>query len=115
MAVIAAYNFCNRSFDGFVAGAAAAGFSNVAIGFYPNYYDELIENMTDHDLRAPRCSGGSTRFARPSMSAILPANSRQAHFALAGPGPSPRGRAGGVRRRNHRLVTTAYVRSERRD
>lgn len=54
MAVISAYNFCNRNFDGFLAGAAAAGFENVAIGFYPNYYDELIENMTDDDIAALR-------------------------------------------------------------
>lgn len=54
MAVISAYNFCNRSFDGFLAGAAAAGFRNVAIAFYPNYYDDLIENMTDDDIAALR-------------------------------------------------------------
>lgn len=52
MAMIAAYNFCNRNFSGFIAGAAAAGFKHVAIGFYPNYYDDLIENMTDADMAA---------------------------------------------------------------
>lgn len=54
MSVIAAYNFCNRNFDSFLAGAAAAGFKHVAIGFYPNYYDELIENMTDDEIDALR-------------------------------------------------------------
>ncbi len=54
MAIIAAYSFCNRNFSGFIAGAASAGFENVAIAFYPNYYDELIENMTDEDLRSLR-------------------------------------------------------------
>lgn len=54
MSVIAAYNFCNRNFNGFLAGAAAAGFENVAIGFYPKYYDTPIETMTDDDLRKLR-------------------------------------------------------------
>ena len=54
MAVISAYNFCNRNFDSFLAGAAAAGFDHVAIGFYPNYYDELIENMSEEDIEGLR-------------------------------------------------------------
>ncbi len=54
MAVISAYNFCNRNFDSFLAGAAAAGFDHVAIGFYPNYYAELIENMTDEKIEELR-------------------------------------------------------------
>lgn len=54
MPVIAAYNFCNRNFDSFLAGAAAAGFEHVAIGFYRGYYDELIENMTERDIDALR-------------------------------------------------------------
>jgi inosose dehydratase len=54
MSTIAAYNFCNRNFNGFLSGAAAAGFEHVAIGFYRGYYDELIENMTDEDIDALR-------------------------------------------------------------
>jgi inosose dehydratase len=54
MALIAAYNFCNRNFDSFLSGAAAAGFEHVAIGFFPNYYEELIENMTEDDIAALR-------------------------------------------------------------
>jgi len=52
MPVISAYNFCNRNFDSFLSGAAAAGFEHVAIGFYPNYYDAVIETMTDAELEA---------------------------------------------------------------
>ncbi len=33
-AIIAAYNFCNRRFDSFLPAAAAAGFENVALGYY---------------------------------------------------------------------------------
>jgi len=47
MSIIAAYNFCNRDFDAFIAGAAAAGFRNVAVGFYPNYLDLPLEDLTD--------------------------------------------------------------------
>jgi len=46
MATIAAYNFCNRDFDAFLAGAAAAGFRNVAVGFYPNYLDLPLEELS---------------------------------------------------------------------
>ncbi|NLO04232.1 MAG: sugar phosphate isomerase/epimerase [candidate division WS1 bacterium] len=54
MPMIAAYNFCNRNFDGFIAGAAAAGFKHVAIGFYTGYYNQPIETMSDDDMRALR-------------------------------------------------------------
>ena len=46
MSIIAAYNFCNRDFDAFLTGAAAAGFSQVAVGFYPNYLDLPLEDLT---------------------------------------------------------------------
>lgn len=46
MATIAAYNFCNRDFDAFLAGAAAAGFGKVAVGFYPNYLDLPLEGLS---------------------------------------------------------------------
>lgn len=47
MAVIAAYNFCNRDFDAFLGGAAAAGFNHVAVGFYPGYLDLPLETLSD--------------------------------------------------------------------
>jgi len=46
MSVIAAYNFCNKDFEAFLAGAAAAGFENVALGFYPGYLDLPLENLS---------------------------------------------------------------------
>ncbi|MGC9317915.1 MAG: sugar phosphate isomerase/epimerase family protein [Armatimonadota bacterium] len=52
MAIIAAYNFCNQDFDSFLAGAAAAGFENVAVGFYAGYYDQPLETMTDDEAEA---------------------------------------------------------------
>lgn len=52
MAIIAAYNFCNQDFDSFLAGAAAVGFENVAVGFYAGYYDQPLETMTDEEAEA---------------------------------------------------------------
>lgn len=51
MATIAAYNFCNRDFEAFLTGAAAAGFEHVAVGFYPGYLDLPLETLSDEQVR----------------------------------------------------------------
>ena len=52
MSPIAAYNFCNKDFGAFVAGAADAGFENVAVGFYPGYLDLPLESLSEGDREA---------------------------------------------------------------
>jgi len=48
---IAAYNFCNPDFDGFLAGAAQAGYRLVAVGFAKGYLDLPLEALSDDDLK----------------------------------------------------------------
>lgn len=52
--IIAAYNFCNQDFDGFVAGAAEAGFPHVGIGFYKGYLDIPLEHLTAEEEKLVR-------------------------------------------------------------
>ena len=52
--IIAAYTFCNTSFEAFLDGARDAGFPYVGIGFYKGYVDIPLENLSDEDEAALR-------------------------------------------------------------
>lgn len=44
--LLAAYNFCNQDFPAFLSDTAAAGFENVALGFFKGYLDLSLPNLT---------------------------------------------------------------------
>jgi L-ribulose-5-phosphate 3-epimerase len=50
--ILAAYNFCDQDFDAFLANTAAAGFSNVGVGFFSGYLDYSLVTLTDAEAQA---------------------------------------------------------------
>lgn len=45
--LIASYNFCDQNFDAFLRNSAAAGFENVAVGFFAGYLDISLLTLTE--------------------------------------------------------------------
>ncbi len=50
--ILAAYNFCDQDFDAFLANTAAAGFTNVGVGFFGGYLDYNLVTLTDAEAEA---------------------------------------------------------------
>ncbi len=48
---IAAYNFCNQDFEGFLDGAATGGYEYVGVGFNKGYLDLPLEDLAPEDER----------------------------------------------------------------
>jgi sugar phosphate isomerase/epimerase len=47
--IIASYNFCDQDFAAFLRNSAAAGFKNVAVGFFAGYLDLDLLDLTTAD------------------------------------------------------------------
>jgi len=47
--LLAAYNFCDQDFQAFLRNTAAAGFENVAIGFFRGYLDLDLLTLSDEE------------------------------------------------------------------
>lgn len=50
--ILAAYNFCDQDFDAFLTNTAAAGFTNVGVGFFGGYLDYSLVTLTDPEAEA---------------------------------------------------------------
>lgn len=49
--LIASYNFCDQDFAAFLRNSAAAGFENVAVGFFAGYLDLDLLTLTDEETK----------------------------------------------------------------
>lgn len=92
---IASYNFCDQDFAAFLRNSAAAGFTNVAVGFFAGYLDldllqlsaagekQLKDQLAAHGLNLVAIfMGGANILAEDGLEGVLARLDNAARFGL---------------------------------